>query len=80
MGRPVHLEAGTRHVLTYCDACPPWRRLTGDRAAALRAAADHMQLVHDQGQLAAQLRRQADAIEGRHADTLGMTPKNTGPA
>lgn len=71
----VHLEAGTRHVLAWCDACPPWRELADDRAAALREAADHMELVHDQGKLASQLRRQAAAI-ARHADAAQMTPKN----
>lgn len=71
-----HLEAGTRHVLAWCDACPPWRELAADRADALRRAAAHLELVHGQGALASQLRRQAWAIDGRHADPAVMPPEN----
>lgn len=68
MRQPTRLEPGTRYVLAYCNECPPWRTLTGTRPAALRAAADHVELTHGNGRVARQLREQARRIEGRHAD------------
>ena len=64
MRNPTKLEAGHNHVLAYCRACPPWRELTWDRPAALRAAATHVLLVHGNVKLANQLRERAS----RHAD------------
>jgi hypothetical protein len=58
---PTRLEAGHNHVLAYCRACPPWRELRWDRPEALEAAANHVQLVHGQGQLAERLRKRASA-------------------
>lgn len=69
MKRPTRLEGGTRHVLAYCQTCPPWRRLTATRPAALRVAADHLELVHGQKGLAKQLREQAARIERRADET-----------
>lgn len=66
--KPTRLEAGTRHVLAYCVRCPPWRELRGERPAALRAAADHLEYTHGQLRKAADLREQARRIERRHAD------------
>lgn len=66
--KPTRLEAGTRHVLAYCVKCPPWRELRGQRTAALLAAADHLEYVHDALRKAADLREQARRIERRHAD------------
>lgn len=77
--RLVYLEPGTRHVLAYCSGCSPWRRLAGDRAAALLAAADHLELVHDQGAAASQLRRQAAAIATRHAQLTRMPGESAQP-
>lgn len=68
MSRPTRLEGGTNHVLAWCTSCTPWRRLTGTRPEALRAAADHLQLVHGESGLAKQLRAQAAKIDGRHAE------------
>lgn len=72
---PTRLEAGHNHVLAYCSSCPPWRRLAGDRPEALRAAADHLLLVHGTDQLgrpvpamtaaARDLRRRAAKIDRR---------------
>lgn len=63
---PTKLEAGHNHVLAYCRACPPWRELTWDRPEALRAAANHVQLVHGNAELARTLRERA-AAQARHA-------------
>jgi hypothetical protein len=58
---PTRIESGTRHALAYCSSCPPWRRLTADRPAALLAAAEHVDLTHGDRQLAAKLRDRARA-------------------
>lgn len=63
---PTKLEAGHNHVLAYCRTCPPWRALAWDRPEALRAAAQHLQLVHGNVQLADKLRERA-AAQARHA-------------
>lgn len=68
MTKLTRLEAGTRHVLAWCSACPPWRELRGERPSALRAAADHLEYVHGERRKAAGLREQARRIEARHAD------------
>lgn len=52
-------EPGTRHHLVWCDDCPSWRRLTDDKAAALREGARHVALVHDQAKAAASLRERS---------------------
>ena len=64
---PTRLEAGHNHVLAYCRACPPWRELAWDRPEALRAAANHVQLVHGDAVTASVLRQRA-AEQSRHAD------------
>lgn len=64
---PTRVDTGTRHVLAWCHECQPWRELRGTRPAALRAAADHVQLVHGEDRLAADLRERAQRIERRHA-------------
>lgn len=64
---PTRLEAGHNHVLAYCRACPPWRELAWDRPEALRAAAQHVQLVHGDTKQANRLRERA-AAQARHAD------------
>lgn len=66
MTNPTKLEAGHNHVLAYCRACPPWRELAWDRPEALRAAANHVQLVHGDPKLANVLRERA-AHQQRHA-------------
>ena len=66
MNNPTKLEAGHNHVLAYCRACPPWRALAWDRPEALRAAAQHVQLVHNDARLASLLRERA-AAQSRHA-------------
>jgi hypothetical protein len=66
----IRTEAGTRHVLVYCTACPTWRRLADDKAAALSEGARHVALVHDQAKVAASLRERSSRIT-RHADTTG---------
>lgn len=66
MSNPTRLEAGHNHVLAYCQTCESWRRLAWDRPEALRAAASHVQLVHNNPQLARVLRERA-ATQARHA-------------
>jgi hypothetical protein len=61
------LDASARSVVAWCSSCPPWRRI-GPRPAALREAADHLELVHDDAKRARQLREQARRIETRHAE------------
>ena len=56
-------------TVALCDECPPWRELRGTRAAALRAAADHLARVHGQAKRAADLRDQARVLEGRDTPT-----------
>lgn len=74
MSGPTRLEAGRGHVLAYCEACAPWRRITNDRPEAMREAADHLELVHGARRAATQLRAEAARMERRHADT----PPNAG--
>lgn len=66
--RPVRLDASARSVVAWCTSCPPWRRLANARPEALRAAAEHLELVHGQAERARRLREQARRIDGRHAD------------
>lgn len=66
--RPVRLDASARSVVVVCASCPPWRELRAARPDALRAAADHLELVHGQHRKARHLREQARRIDGRHAD------------
>ena len=67
--RPIRLDASYRDtsVVAMCDSCPPWRRI-GSRPSALRAAAEHLELVHGDSRRAAQLREQARRIDARHAE------------
>lgn len=53
------LDPGTRHVLAWCTACPPWRTLTGSRPEAHLAAADHAERVHGDKAAAKEHRRRA---------------------
>lgn len=55
----IRVEAGTRHALAWCRDCPPWRELRGTRAAALLAAADHAERVHEARSIASDLRERA---------------------
>lgn len=61
MSNPTRVESGPGFQLAWCRECPPWRELRGSRAAALTACANHVQLVHGRGKLAAQLRARAAA-------------------
>lgn len=62
MSQPTRVDLGTRHALAWCASCPSWRVLRGDRADALLASADHVDRVHGDKSVAANLREQA-----RHA-------------
>lgn len=64
----TRLDGSRRSVVAWCSQCPPWRYGAKDRPEALRAAATHMELVHDAPKVARQLREQARRIEKRHAD------------
>lgn len=55
-------EAGTRHHLVWCDACPSWRRLADDKAAALAEGARHVAQVHGRAKAAASLRERSRNI------------------
>jgi hypothetical protein len=64
----IRLDASARSVVACCASCPSWRELRGDRAAALRAAAQHLEAVHGDTGKAADRREQAGRIDKRHAD------------
>lgn len=64
----IKVESGTRHVLAWCADCPSWRTLRADRAAALRAGAEHLHLVHGEAKQAGNMRLRAERIDTRHAD------------
>ena len=55
----IKVDPSASSQLAYCTACPPWRELRGDRAAALTAAAAHAELVHADQQRARELRQLA---------------------
>lgn len=64
MGRnPTRLEASYATVLAVCRSCPPWRELELTHAGALRRAADHVELVHGQHQLARNMRDRARKLD-----------------
>jgi len=74
-GQPTRVEPGTRHALAWCTSCPPWRVVAEDRAAALMAAAEHLERVHrtldgraEYPGVASNLREQA-----RHAERRAKT-------
>lgn len=73
MKQPTRLDASRsgRTVVAWCTGCPPWRYGAESRPEALRAAADHLELVHGNARVAAQLREQARRIATRHADNPG---------
>lgn len=60
---PVQFERGRGVVLAYCTGCPPWRELAGTTPAAYRAAATHVDQVHDAPAVAANLRQLAARLE-----------------
>lgn len=55
----IRVDGSASSQLAYCDLCPPWRELRGDRAAALTAAADHAARVHADEKRARVLRQLA---------------------
>lgn len=55
----IRVDGSASSQLAYCELCPPWRELRGERAAALTAAADHAERVHDDTARARQLRQLA---------------------
>lgn len=55
----IGVDGSAASQLAHCAACPSWRELRGERAAALTAAADHALRVHDDKATAAQLRELA---------------------
>lgn len=56
---PIRLDPGTRHVLAWCTACPPWRELAASSSAAHLAAAAHAERVHGDAAAAKEHRRRA---------------------
>lgn len=56
---PVRFDRARGTVLAYCTGCPPWRSLEGTTPAAYRAAAVHVDQVHGDARLAANLRELA---------------------
>lgn len=62
---PVRFDTAARTVLATCAECPPWRVLQASRPAALRAAAAHVDHVHEDARLAAHLRDLAHRQEAR---------------
>lgn len=55
----IRVDGSEAVQLAYCAACPSWRELRGERAAALTAAADHALRVHDDTARANELRQLA---------------------
>lgn len=55
----IRVDPSATSQLAYCDSCPPWRELRGERSAALTAAADHAERVHEDAQRARELRQLA---------------------
>lgn len=66
----ITLDKSDRDVVALCVDCPPWRELRGTRAAALTAAAAHVDQVHADPRAAALLRERA-----RHAERRNQSPK-----
>lgn len=69
---PVRFERGRGVHLAYCASCLSWRELANTRPEALRAAAVHVDQVHDDPRLARHLRelaaRQARRDTPTHPD------------
>lgn len=55
----IRVDGSDSTQLAYCEACPPWRELRAERAAALTAAALHAELVHADTARANELRELA---------------------
>lgn len=55
----VRVDGSPSSQLAYCEQCPSWRELRGERPAALAAAAAHAQLVHGDAPRAQKLRELA---------------------
>jgi hypothetical protein len=55
----IRIDGSPSSQVAYCTSCPPWRELRGERAAALTAAADHAERVHEDIARARELRQLA---------------------
>lgn len=65
--RLVRVDTG-HLVLAWCVACPSWRELCPDKAAARRAGAAHLAAVHEDAKGGRDERELAARMTRRHAD------------